>query len=467
MADAVSHPRVTPSQPARRGGRVSTVHTGLLPRATTPELLGILAGIIGPTLAKGVIIRRPYMVALAEWLDLDRRAVRRMQRLRDKYVQGPLLLGPVWERYYALLLSPAHVKRVLDDSPDPFATASSEKIAALSHFEPKGVLISHGRERADRRRFNEAILDTGHPHHRLAARFVEVVDDEARRLLAAARRVGELRWHEFAQAWFSVVRRVVFGDGARDDHEVTDLIARLRSYGNWAFLSQPRVDLRNRFFDRLNAYLRAAEPGSLAGVMASTPATHETAPSHQVPQWLFAFDPAGMTTFRTLALLASHPTHAGRARQEIREHPDPTAHERPFLRACVLESLRLWPTTPLILRQSTDVTTWDAGRMPAQTGVIIYTPFFHRDDQRLPCADRLSPEIWLQDRPPEHAALVPFSDGPARCPGRDLVLLVTSAMVGALIKDREIRLKPATRLEPDRPLPGTLNNYSLRFAISG
>jgi hypothetical protein len=32
--------------------------------------------------AKGVIVRRPRMVALAEWLDLDRRAIRRLQRLR-------------------------------------------------------------------------------------------------------------------------------------------------------------------------------------------------------------------------------------------------------------------------------------------------------------------------------------------------------------------------------------------------
>jgi hypothetical protein len=37
-------------------------------------------------------------------------------------------------------------------------------------FQPHGVLVSRGALRADRRRFNEAVLDTGHPLHRYAER---------------------------------------------------------------------------------------------------------------------------------------------------------------------------------------------------------------------------------------------------------------------------------------------------------
>lgn len=331
----------------------------LLPIATLGEAFGIAVRIIGPTLAKGVIIRRPKVVALVERLDLDRRAVRRMQRLRDKYQRGPLLIGPVRGRYWALILSPQHVRRVLDDTPEPFATDSNEKRAALSHFEPKGALISHGAERRDRRRFNEEVLDTNRPEHRLAATFLGIVGEEAERLLGEARRRGEFTWSEFAIAWFSVVRRVVFGNAARDDHEVTDLIARLRSDANWAGFWPMRTELRSRFFDRLNSHLARAEPGSLAAVMAATPITSKTAPSQQVPQWLFAFDPAGMTTFRALALLATHPEHAERARREIGSRQQSTPRDLPFLRACVLESLRLWPTAPLVLRQSTEETVWE------------------------------------------------------------------------------------------------------------
>ena len=54
-----------------------------------------------------------------------------------------------------------------------------------------------------------------------------------------------------------------------------------------------------------------------------------------------------MSTFRALAVLASLPGHAQAARDEARRH-DP---ELPYLRAAILESVRLWPTTPAILRQ--------------------------------------------------------------------------------------------------------------------
>jgi hypothetical protein len=38
-------------------------------------------------------------------------------------------------------------------------------------------------------------------------------------------------------------------------------------------------------------------------------------------------------------------------------------------------------------------------------------------------------------------------------------------MLSALLGDRQIRLKPPTRLDSRRPLPVTLNNYSLRFTF--
>jgi cytochrome P450 len=120
----------------------------------------------------------------------------------------------------------------------------------------------------------------------------------------------------------------------------------LRSDANWAFLRPKRTALRNQFYERLNNHLARAEPGSLTSVMHATPTSTITAPSQQVPQWLFAFDPAGMTTFRTLALLASHPDQAARVRNEIKPRDGAAQQNLPYLRACVLESLRLWPTSP-------------------------------------------------------------------------------------------------------------------------
>jgi cytochrome P450 len=439
-----------------------------LPTATIAETLGVLTDVVAPNLAKGVILRRPGAVALADRLELDRRAVRRMQRLRDRYGSGPLMLRiPV--RSQAIVLDPAHLRRVLDESPEPFSTASSEKRAALSHFEPKGALITPpGPERDDRRRFNEQVLQADTPVHRLAERFVGVVREEGGVLIDAARRAGVLDWPAFSETWFRVVRRVVFGDGARDDRALREMIDQLRAHANWAFLRPKDRSLRERFFARMNEHLARAEPGSLAQVMASIPKRRGTAADHQVPQWLFAFDPAGMTTFRSLALLAAHPLQAARADAEIERQAAAGELHLPLLRACILESLRLWPTTPLVLRQSTRETSWEAGVMPADTGVMLFAPFFHRDDARLPFADRFEPELWLeagkvdQAVPPREWPLIPFSGGPAICPGRNLVLLLTSQMLALLTHHRTPRLVSPDRLDPRR-LPATLNHFDLRF----
>jgi cytochrome P450 len=452
------------TEPAMRPPEPITID-GPIPKASLRDSVAVFLEVLLPTIAKGPVIRRPRMVALSERLDLDRKAVRRMQRIRARYGDGPLRIHfPIGER--ALILSPEHVHRVLEQSPEPFATASMEKVGALTHFEPKNALISHGAERAERRRFNEEVLESDRPAHHLADSFLQVVDEEAETILAGARQRGELTWDDFASGWFRLVRRIVLGNGAADDHELTELQDTLRSDANWAMFRPKRTGLRETFFARLRDHLARAEPGSLAAVMAETHATDETAPSHQTPQWLFAFDPAGMNTFRALALLVSHPEQLERARQEIRSREGTSREYLPFLRATILESLRLWPTTPMVLRETTRKTTWETGTMAPKTGILIFAPFLHRDDRRLPYADRFTPDLWLEERTREDWPLIPFSAGPAICPGRNLVLLVSSAMLAALLDDRQITLR-SHQLHPTRPMPAILDNYALRFAVGG
>lgn len=438
-------------------------HKGGLPRAGIRDTLAVMLDVFIPTIAKGVIIRRPKVVEMAERLDMDGRAVRCMQHLRSRYGDGPLML-PIPFRSQAVILAPEHVHRVLEQTPEPFSPASSEKRAALSHLEPKGSLISHGETRADRRRFNEQVLGVDKPVHPLAEQFLSIVDEEAEQIMQAARERGELTWKEFEQGWFRMVRRVIFGNAARDDHELSSMTAELRRAANWAFMRPHKKELRRKFLAHLKALLDRAEPGSLAAVAAGTYQTEETMAHHQVPQWLFAFDPAGMTTFRSLALISNHPEQEAQIRAEMLEHDGAEPYNLPLLRATVLESLRLWPTTPLVLRQTTHETQWESGTMPAGTGVAIYAPYFHRDNQRRVYADRFTPELWLKERKEKDWPLIPFSGGPAICPARHLVQMLSSGMLAALLKGRRFTLAQSGRLDPEK-LPATLNNYSLRFSF--
>ncbi len=435
----------------------------LILRASLGDTILTVLDVFLPTLAKGVIIRRPAVMSLAERLDIDGRAVRRMQRLRAKYGSEPLRLR-ILGRSVALLFAPEDVHRVLAGTPEPFATETREKTAALAHFEPKSSLISRGPERADRRRFNEELLETHRPIHHLAESFAEIVASEVD-LLDGIRERAELRWNEFAAAWFRIVRQIIFGKGARDDHELSEIMSRLRHAANWAFLVPQRPQLRKRLHRRIEEYLRRAEPASLAGAASHLRTTSITAPEQQVPQWLFAFDAAGMATFRTLALLASHPQEMYRAQREVTESR--SGHLFPYLRSAVLDVIRLWPTSPLILRETSADTRWKSGIMPAGTVVVIFAPFFHRDDETLPYAHRFATELWNNRDSPQRGALIPFSDGSAACPGRELVLLVSTAVLAEMLRKSEVKLRrPARLLDEAKPLPLTLNHFGLRFDLN-
>ncbi|GAA4866274.1 cytochrome P450 [Saccharopolyspora cebuensis] len=431
-------------------------------QASAADTVRAATDVLVPILAQGVIARRPAAVRLAGRVGADRRTVRFLQRMRDRYGDGPLRLRVPGRSFY-LLLAPRDVARVLAGSPDPFALDAVEKRAALRHFQPRGVLISPPEARPARRGFNEAVLDTGAPVHHLAGSLVGKIEQEARQAGAAAARRGAFGWDDFAPAWRRAMRRVLLGDGARDDTELTRLLEKLRRDANWAYAKPARTALRHRFDRRLAGHLDRAEPGSLAGLVAGTPAAPGTDPAGQVPHWLFASDPAGMATVRALALLASHDGIAARVRAELADRDLTAPQDLPLLRACVLESVRLWPTTAVVLRDSTSRTRWDGGALPEAATALIISSFFHRDERTVPQAHRFDPDAWLDGRARRSEALVPFSAGPGTCPARELVLYSASTFLAVLLRDQDFRLRPFGRLDPARPLPYGLNPFALRF----
>jgi cytochrome P450 len=377
----------------------------------------VVATVLLPTLAKGVIVRRPGVMALADRFQSDSTAIDTMRHLRDRYGPEPVRLR-ITGRSVAVLVDPADVGRLLRESPEPFALATREKKAALKHFQPHGVLISDGPERDRLREVNERAL---RPEN---VPVEAVVRDEADLLVRHVMSNGELAWAGFSQAWWRIVRRIVLGNGARDDDQLTDDLKALRQNANWAFAHPRQEDLRARFQRRLDGHLARREAGSLAASSDDI--------AGQVPHWLFAFDSAGIVTMRALAMGGSG------------------------FRG-ILESARLWPTTPVVLRESTIATRWHGTWLPENTEFVVFTPFFHRDPDRLPFADRYAPELWDGPRDP---AIVPFSAGPGECPGRDLVLATAGAVLDVLTE--HLRFSGLLR----EPLPRTLNHFTLRMAAT-
>jgi cytochrome P450 len=443
-----------------------------VPSATLTDGLRALLRVTGPSIAQGVIARRPALVRLADRWEADAGTVHEMQRLRRTYGRGPVRVR-LPGRELALVLDPDDAHRVLRETPETFTAANAEKRASLGQFQPHGVLISEGARRQERRQVNEDVLDTGHPVHADAEAIVAGVRTEVAQLLSDVGNRGVLDWDAAHRAWRRTVRRVVLGEQARDDEHVHTLMDRLRGFANWSFAAPRARRSRAALRERLRHHLEHATDGSLAARLRDEGGAADELVD-QIPQWLFAADPALMAAHRALALLASEDAERARAREQIDAARHETAPLLARLRAAVLESVRLWPTTPLILRDTTGPTTWPTGTMAAGTGVLVVAPYLHRDEQIEPTAHRFAPGNWLApdgERLDEHAhdhrPLVPFSEGPASCPGQDLVLLMTSTWLAALLSGHDVALRHRDAPLDPTSLPASLSPFATAFTLTG
>jgi hypothetical protein len=305
---------------------------------------------------------------------------------------------------------------------------------------------------------HEHALATGERVHPLVERFRRIIFEEIDELLPVDGEITPIGWGDFSETWFRIVRRIVLGDGARDDNELTAVLDDLRRRANWAFAIPANKRKLKNFQNRMADYLEQPEPGSL---ISRFPQDRRVEPESQVAQWLFAFDAAGIATFRALALIASLPEQQERVHREAAD----TATDRRLARAVFLDTVRLWPTTPAILRELTEDHQLAGHAIAKGTGVIIFAPFFHRDDERLPYANQLNADLWLEQDAAPAAGLVPFSAGPVICPGHDVVPMLASLVMGALLSKARIDLtEPA--INPTA-LPGILNHFEIKIALTG
>ena len=410
--------------------------------------------VIVPNAVKGLFKPRATALRATTTAGVDGRALGFLRGLSRRHAPGPVWVRVVRDRAL-LVLSRDDVRRVLDGSPDPFASDPETKRKGMTAFQPDALTISRGGAWQNRRRFTEAVLDSGRPH-RHADRFVAVAREEAEPLLDA----DEIGWDDWQRTFRRIARRVILGDSAREDDALTDLLGELMSEAN-RMPGEPSKRLPE-LIERIRGYVDAAEDGSLAGLFEAAPADPATRVEGQVQHWLFAtHDTLAINSFRCLALLATHPRQRAAGQAELRDSPD----GGPYLEACLHEAMRLWPTTPMLARETVRDVDWDGERVPAGTQVLIVNTLLHRDPERHDFADRFAPEAWTDGDAAGDWSFNHLSHGPQGCPGSALALLLGRTLIARLLAARRLTLVDS-KLDPDRPLPAMLDFFPLRFRVA-
>ena len=445
--------------------------TSELPRASLLENVRFTITYQLPSVLRGLLIPLPFWAEVATRLDTGR-GVATVERLTERYAGRPVMLRSVGGQTL-LVLAAGDVRQVLESPVSVYAMNANEKRRLFSEFAPDVLNGSPPDLHAQRRPFNEAVLDYGHEPHRLAERFLRVVHEEVAAMLVDD---GVLDYERSLAAFRRISRRCALGDAAADDTELSEEHSRLRRDGDLLGLKfwnrRRNARLRASMDARIQRYAAAAEPGTLVSLFSSAPTEAETRPNGQVPFWLMALDAVRIAVFNTLALLTTDRAAHERALAEIRAAD--TTHgpgtvaglaDLAFVRACMLDSVRLYPAAAMLVRVTATETEWYGETLPIGAKVLIPVSAHHRA-RRLPHANRFAPDLWLDGTADDDWQMNVFSRGGAQCAGRNLALVLGTASLAELLRQREFELlRP--NLAPDRPLPYGINPLKVRFAVHG
>ena len=434
--------------------------------ASIPEGVRFTAQVGVPNVVQGLFRKREKVVAVAGLVQADQQAYGCTASLVKKYGPDPFWVRLVTEE--ALLVHhPDDIRRVLEGSPTPFASDPETKRKGMSAFQPTALTLSRGDLWSARRAFAEAVLDTRRPIHRLARGFAAAAVAAADDLLDLGR---PITWTDVNDRFQRLTRRVVLGADATDDELVSEQLATLMAAGN-KMPGRP-ADGYDEFHARLQKYVDTPDPTSLTGLVAKAPhsAEEETDPAGQLIHWLFAMGdtlPANLT--RTLAVLACHPLQLAEVRAELAgkrlTDAKPVAGAA-YLAGCIQDTMRLWPTTPLFGRVTTEDLRFPQGEpVPAGSQVLIHNLFNHRNRERVPYADRFAPEEWVSGDAPTSWSFNFFSNGPQGCPGAGLAIFLGQAFLGRLLTRSEPVVTAGPCPRPGKPLPYSLDLSGLEIDL--
>ncbi|KAH8294483.1 hypothetical protein KR018_012295 [Drosophila ironensis] len=151
----------------------------------------------------------------------------------------------------------------------------------------------------------------------------------------------------------------------------------------------------------------------------------------------------------TCYLLARHPEVQARVFQEIRDviGDDKSVPvnmkilgELKYLEMVIKESLRLYPSVPMIGRHITHDTVLDGKLIPANTDVLILIYHAQRDPDYFPEPEKFLPERFSLERKGEidPFAYTPFSAGPRNCIGQKFAMLEMKSTISKLVRHFEL-----------------------------
>ncbi|OXU32057.1 hypothetical protein TSAR_002862 [Trichomalopsis sarcophagae] len=196
----------------------------------------------------------------------------------------------------------------------------------------------------------------------------------------------------------------------------------------------------------------------------------DTEPRRRNKGSLFLYIPFGIvpqtanSVGKTLYMIATHP----RVQEKLRAEVDAalpradspftynTMNEIPYLKACIKETLRLSPISPVNVRTMNKDIVLAGYRIPKGMDVMACHKLLSRDEEQFPRADEFIPERWIKGSTEIQSAkkahpfsYMPFGFGPRTCIGRRFAELEMETLIAKVIRQFELDWNHGPLVEDD------------------
>ena len=362
-----------------------------------------------------------------------------------------------------LLTDQRDISFVLAHSPDPFCVGTL-KYKFFKPFMEYNVGVSNGCPWKKRRVMNEAVLSHERLHP-LAGVFNRHIGDTLRAALPT-------NFDEFLGAANRLSSLVVFGRRSvpPEIYETFEESNCLSAMLDKSF-SLPS-DLSDRFRSYIWENIQHARPSCLVNGSGEFSLT-KAGCIDQVPHWIFPVRGVVATVApRVLALLANDPRSLRRLRTEMRDCNVDSAKQIYacyFLRACVLECLRLNNLVTSTFRSAcTEVVLPSGGRFNKGSQFLILNHPLLRRATCFKSPNAFRPQRWNKSLEKEYCSMM-FNQGPQECPGKELSIFLVQSIVahylarsGALAGESKLKSNTIDLCD----VPQLINPCTLTFEIT-
>lgn len=170
-------------------------------------------------------------------------------------------------------------------------------------------------------------------------------------------------------------------------------------------------------------------------------------------------DSVGAATAFCLFLLAQNPDCQQKCVDELneifeddeRESTMKDIRDMRYLEQCIKETLRLYPSVPLIARKATEVVRCGKYTIPCGSNILVFPYATHRLEAIYPEPERYDPDRFSPEQCEKRHpyAFIPFSAGPRNCIGYKFAFIEMKAVISKILREFELLpIEGKTKLVP-------------------